>query len=152
MITTELILTLAIFLLYLTLRAESRKTEKKVELFLFHWERKLWKRYKKALSGIAAQARIEGKVAEKIAYRAFNMASTANLGIIALQKTLPKVRIHTKQEKEQMEAVRAEIDKLFGADEPNDWLYPVLSEEERDVLEKAVEHNKKFPNGEIKDA
>jgi hypothetical protein len=84
------------------------------------------------------------KIAEKMADRAFNMASTANLGVIALQKALAVPRLMTKQQLTRNELAKQSVDKLFDNGGGYDWLRPILSDEELDVLDKAEEHNQKY--------
>lgn len=76
-------------------------------------------------------------IAEKMADRAFNMASTANLGVVALQKALVVPRIMTKQQVAQNHLAKNGVDKLFTQNGSFDWLRPILSDEENDLLDEA---------------
>jgi hypothetical protein len=79
-----------------------------------------------------------------MADRAFNMASTANLGVVALQKSLALPKIMTKQQAQQNQLAKEGVDKLFSGVGGFDWLRPLLSEEELDILDKAEQHKEKF--------
>ena len=86
---------------------------------------------------------ISAKIAEKTADRAFNMASSANLGVIALQKSLATPRLLTKTQATRNGLAKKEVDELFSNNGPLDWLYPVASDEEREVLDKIREEKDK---------
>lgn len=88
------------------------------------------------------------KIAEKTADRAFSMASSANLGVVALQQALRVPRLMTKQQGLQNKTAKSAVNELFGGElDPAkfDWLYPALNEEERDVIDKARDHLEKHP-------
>ncbi len=78
-------------------------------------------------------------IAEKMAERAFNMASSSNLGVVALQKALALPRLMTKPQVKQNELAKNSVDKIFSSDGKFDWLRPILSEEDLDILDKAEE-------------
>lgn len=84
---------------------------------------------------------LSSKIAEKMAERAFNMASSANLGVVALQKSLQVPRIATKQQTLQNQLAKDNVDKLFSSKGTFDWLRPILSEEELEVLDKVENGN-----------
>jgi len=91
-------------------------------------------------------------IAEKFAERAFSLASTANLSCMYLQKSLatrPAFVSHQKQL--QNEVIQAEVQKAVGGTTQDmagfDWLYPCLSEEERDLIDKALDHSAKYKEG-----
>lgn len=98
----------------------------------------------KRLCGQIQDVVIKSSLAEKMADRAFNMASTANLGVVALQKSLALPKIMTKQQTQQNQLANKEVEKLFSGVGGFDWLRPLLSEEELDILEKAEQHKEKF--------
>jgi hypothetical protein len=98
----------------------------------------------KKLQGVISDAVIKSALAEKMADRAFNMASTANLGVVALQKSLALPKIMTKQQAQQNQLAKEGVDKLFSGVGGFDWLRPLLSEEELDILDKAEQHKEKF--------
>ena len=88
-------------------------------------------------------------IAEKMAERAFNLASSANLGVVALQKSLVVPRIITKPVAQQNQLAKDQVNGLFSKQADGsgfDWLRPILSDEELDILDKVEEHNKKFSN------
>ena len=82
---------------------------------------------------------IRSVIAEKMADRAFNMASSANLGVVALQKALVVPRLMTKPQAKQNELAKNDVDKIFSSDGKFDWLRPILSDEDLDILDKAEE-------------
>lgn len=86
---------------------------------------------------------IRSVIAEKMAERAFNMASSSSLGVIALQKALVVPRLMTKQQGKQNELAKNEVDKIFTANGNFDWLRPILSDEDLDILDKAEEDFRK---------
>lgn len=78
---------------------------------------------------------IVAKMAEKTADRAFNLASSANLGVIALQKSLAVPRIMTKTQATQNRLAKQTVDELFTTGDKFDFLRPILSDEELNVLD-----------------
>ena len=93
---------------------------------------------------------MKAKLAEKLADRAFNMASAANLGVVALQKSLAvRSRYVSKEQSLKNEVAKKEVDNLFSNSNGFDWLRPILSDEELDVLDKAEDHARKFQNEEV---
>ena len=84
---------------------------------------------------------ISAKIAEKFAERAFNMASAANLGVVALQKSLATPKIMTAQQSIKNQLAKKEVDKLFSTDGGFDFLRPILSDEENDILD-SIEQQK----------
>lgn len=93
--------------------------------------------------GLIEKALRRAAIADKVAERAFNLASTANLGVVALQRTLSQPRFVNKQSLTRNALAKKEVDALFGS-EGFDWLYPVLDDESRDLLDKAKDHHEKF--------
>jgi len=119
----------------------------KVERYL---QKILWKPFKipelKSLNGKIDKMYLSSKIAEKFAERAFNMASSANLGVIALQKSLAQPRIMTKHQTVRNELAKNEVDKLFTTEGNFDFLRPILSDEENDLLDEMEKHNLKNGN------
>lgn len=95
----------------------------------------------KQLRGRLDKMYISAKIAEKMAERAFNLASTANLGVVALQKSLVLPKLATKQQLQSNQLAKDNVDKLFSSGGTFDWLRPILSDEELDILDKAQETN-----------
>lgn len=94
---------------------------------------------------------IRAVIAEKMAERAFNMASTANLGVVALQKSLAVPRLMSKKQLNQNELAKDQVNGLFSNQVDGsgfDWLRPILSDKENDILDKVSEHNAKFNTNE----
>lgn len=83
-------------------------------------------------------------IAEKMAERAFNMASSANVGIVILQKSLAVPRPLSRQQGLQNKLAKEGVDKLFTTASSFDWLTPLLSDEELEIIEKAKELNEKY--------
>lgn len=93
---------------------------------------------------------ISAKIAEKMADRAFNMASSANLGVIALQKSLARPMFMTKQQGLQNEMARKKVDDLFLSGDKFDYLRPLLSDEENELVDKVLDERAKreYTNGQ----
>lgn len=139
-----------------------------VALFLLNKQLTALRQYCKALSGYVARVnsrpvpkinykQIEGlmnrtytkaAIAEKMGERAFNMASASNLGVIALQKALVVPRIMTRAQQKQNQLAKNGVDKLFTTKGGFDFLKPVLSDEDLEILEKMEEVNGKVAESE----
>jgi len=89
----------------------------------------------KELFGKMDKMYIRSVIAEKMAERAFNMASTANLGVLALQKALQVPRVLNKQQGVKNQLAKNDIDKLFNNSGTFDYLRPILSDEENELLD-----------------
>lgn len=102
------------------------------------------------IKGLMESSLRKAAIAEKFAERAFSLASTANLGVVALQKTLQtRPRLVTKESSTRNELAKKEVDSLFGGTGNFDWLRPVLSDEENDLLDQVEAHNLKHGNGKV---
>jgi hypothetical protein len=88
---------------------------------------------------------LKAKVSEKLAERAFNTANSASLGVIALQKALQTPRLLTKHQSQRNQLAKNEIDTLFHEGGGFDFLRPVLSDQENDLLDEIEKH--KLKNG-----
>lgn len=100
------------------------------------------------IEGKMNQLMIQSKLAEKMADRAFNMASSANVGIVVLQRALAVPRLMTKAQGVRNEVAKNGVEAVFTKEGNMDWLRPILSDEENDLLDKAEElHNKEIMNG-----
>ena len=104
------------------------------------------------------QAHIKVAIASKFAERAFSMASTANVACMALQRSLQVRKVYTpKPQLIANEIAQKEVSKAVGGsvDYSNiDWLYPTLSEDERDIVDNAIrlaEKNKLNGDSTIKE-
>lgn len=102
-----------------------------------------------SLKGEITVALRKSAIAEKFAERAFSLASTANLSCMYIQKSLatrPAFVSHQKQL--QNEIIQTEVQKAIGGTTQDmagfDWLYPCLSDEERDLIDKALDHSAKY--------
>ena len=89
----------------------------------------------KELFGRVDKMHIRSVIAEKMAERAFNMASSANLGVLALQKALQVPRVLNKQQGVKNQLAKNDIDKLFNNSGTFDYLRPILSDEENELLD-----------------
>lgn len=102
----------------------------------------------KRLEGRFNKVLIASKVSEKTANRAFALASSANVGIGVLSKTLtsrPKIVGKTQIVKDQ--AAKAALGDIFGGEE-SEWLKPLLTDDEIELLEEANRQaNKSRQNG-----
>lgn len=95
------------------------------------------------INGKLEQVYRKAAIAEKLAERSFNIASSATLGVIALQKTLAVPRIASKPMLQRNLLAKNEIDKLFTTEGSYDFLRSELSEEELEVLDKLEEQKLK---------
>lgn len=86
---------------------------------------------------------IRSVVAEKMASRAWNTANSATLGVIALQKTLVVPRLLTKEQTIKNKLAKNDIDKLFTTQGNYDYLRPLLSDEDLELLDKIEEEKMK---------
>jgi hypothetical protein len=80
---------------------------------------------------------VEAKVTEKLSSRAFNLANSATLGVVALQKALAVPRVLTKEQGELNAVAKEEVDELFKVGGTMEWMKPLMSEDELDAYEKA---------------
>lgn len=104
----------------------------------------------KEFDGRLTKMYIAAKVAEKTAERAFNMASSATLSCIAIQKSLQTPKIMTKKQLEKNLLAKTQVDKILGDDDMFTWLRPVLGEEENEVLDQVLEEKRKAEyNGDM---
>lgn len=106
------------------------------------------KKKQNQVEGLLKQVQIQAKVSSKLSERAFNLSSSANLAVMHLQKSLA-VRPAFVPRKKQIanESTQNQvINDVGGAPEHSgfDWLYPVLSEEERELLDNAVAYRAKL--------
>ena len=110
------------------------------------------KKHEARIKGECTKMYISAKIAEKVADRAFNMASSANLGVIAMQKALVQPRLMTKEQLQRNQLAKKQIDEIFSeGDEVLNMLRPVASEEELEVIDKILEDKqRKQMNGEAK--
>lgn len=106
-------------------------------------------RLKKYL-GVKEQHWRKVAIAEKMAERAFNMASSANLGVVALQKALQVPRVMNKAQLDQNGLAKRQVDELFSGETGFDWLRPILSNDENEILDKIEEEKRRKMNGEHK--
>lgn len=98
-------------------------------------------KYSKKIIGQLNQLSLKVKLSEKVSDRAFNMASSANLGVIALQKSLQVPRVINKQQGLKNQLAKNDVDKLFSNQGNFDYLRPILSDEENDLLDN-IERDK----------
>lgn len=110
-----------------------------------------WKAFDEAMEGKVKQVRVEAKIAEKMADRAFNMASTANLGVVALQKALAQPRLLTKPQVTQNQVASEGVNRLFNTGGSFDWLKPILSDEDLEVIEEIERKKEEQMNGNHED-
>lgn len=118
-------------------------------------ESKIWeerKKWKAEVKGGFTKMYISAKIAEKTAERAFNLASSANLGVIALQKSLVVPRVITRTQATQNQLAKKTIDELFsGNDDILDFLRPTATDDELEVIDKIQDERRKAAmNGEHK--
>lgn len=88
------------------------------------------------LKGQMQHLAVKAAVSEKMAHRAFQVASAASLGVIALQKTLPLPRLPERGDAVKNHLASKEIDKLFTKNGSFELLKPILDDESLDFLDK----------------
>jgi hypothetical protein len=156
-ILTTLIDLLLIFIIFMqrqelqaTLSAYAKIRDKQLGLTQkIRWElvdRKIYKYAKREIDkmvGLREAATRKAAIAEKTADRAFNMASSANLGVIALQKALAVPRLLTKEQGQRNELAKQNIDALFSGSDALDFLKPIATEDELLAIEKIQEDKRK---------
>lgn len=89
------------------------------------------------------QAQIKAAIAEKMADRAFSMASSANLGIVALQKALVAPRLITKPQLINNQLAKKGVDQLFSIDNEIEFMRPLMTDDEIEVYEKMKKEKEK---------
>lgn len=122
--------------------ALARLSKRKYEKYTFggtqHIHRKVFLTDKRT-PALLEQAQRRAAIAEKYADRAFTMASTATLGVIALQKSLAVPKIMTKRQTAQNALAKKQVDDLMAGSGQFDYMRPILSDEENDILDKLEE-------------
>lgn len=104
------------------------------------------------IEGRRTKMYISAKIAEKFAERAFTMASTANLGVIALQKTLQTPRFMHKEQSQRNQLAKNEIEELYNGTDSNgshDYLSSVpefLTKDEQQIFDIIEEQRMKEAN------
>lgn len=88
-----------------------------------------------SFSGQVKKTHMECRIATKFAERANSLASSANIGVAILQRSLSVKKPNTAEQASKNRFVLSELAKKN--DEAVDWLEPVLSEEEREIVEFA---------------
>lgn len=127
------------------------EVENLISVEMKHYKRMFWKQINK-LYGIRNKNDITAKVAEKFAERAFTMASTANLGVIALQKTLQTPRFMTKEQSQRNQLAKNEVEELYNGEDSNgshDYLASIpefLTKDEQQIFDIIEEQRMKEAN------
>lgn len=121
-------------------------------VYMQDYLRKYETRIEKRITGVINKTTLKAKTAEVLADRSFNMASSANLAIMALQRTLT-VRPTFVPKKKQLEnevAQKEVMTAIGGTPDYSgfDWLRPILGPDELDIIDKAMEHAERFQNGD----
>lgn len=87
------------------------------------------------LQGLLTKLTIEAKVSKEIAKRAFNMASSSQVCVATLQTAIAKKpRGYQAEVKESVASKK--IGEELGGEDINDFLYAVMTEEERHKIDK----------------
>lgn len=101
--------------------------------------------------GVVQAWRVKAKVSEKLSERAFSLASSANLAIMALQRTLQtRPQYATKKQQIQNEVAQQDVMETVGGTTDYsgfDWMYPILDDEERELIDNARALKEKYANG-----
>jgi len=135
MIYMTIILLINLWLLFLIYRVDTKKS-----LVKNYYSCKIEKiDCSKEIQGKLDKYYINAKIAEKMAERSFTMASTASLGVIALQKALATPRYLSKDALKRNELAKREVDKIFSNDGKLEYLRDFATDEEREVLDQIIE-------------
>ena len=87
------------------------------------------------VEGLLTKLTIEAKVSKEIASRAFNMASSSQVCAATLQTAIArKPRGYQAEVKESVASKK--ISEELGGEDINDFLYAVMTEEERQKIDK----------------
>ena len=104
--------------------------------------------FKKKLYGEIEQVKIKVKVSEKLSDRAFSLASSANLGLMAVQRTLVvRPAYASKKQMIKNELAQQQVtEAIVGIKKPEDidysevdWMYAALDDDERELVDRARE-------------
>ena len=97
----------------------------------------------RSLEGIVAKAAFKARLSEKMAERAFSMASSSNVAVTTLSKALGgRPKFISKEQLLKDEMVKEQLSELFGQDEA-EFLKPLLDDEEIELIEQAQAQYKK---------
>lgn len=108
-------------------------------------------RIDRQLCGKLDSYRVKSAVAAKLADRAFSMASSANVALVSLSKALQtRPQRYTKQDLTADQMVSKKVNDAVGAN-IGEWLRPVMSDAELDLLDKAQDYLARHSNGEIQE-
>jgi hypothetical protein len=101
----------------------------------------IYKRPIGALQGLISKLTIQSKIATKTADRAFNLASSANIGNAIIAKTLQsRPRTPTRENLLENDLVKKKIEDQFNnGGDFFDYLRPTLSNDEIEALETIQE-------------
>lgn len=109
----------------------------------------------KHIHGIINQAKIRGKVSEKLAERAFSLSNNTALAIMHLQKTLAVRPAYVPRKKQvENEKIQKDINKVLGGNvdySEFDMLYTILGNEERELVDNALLNASKYNGDPSKD-
>ncbi len=95
------------------------------------------------LKGVADKALFKARISEKLAERAFTLASSANVGVSIVSSALgTRPKPLTKEQLLQNEVATEKLKDLFGQDEA-EYLKPLLDDEEVELLESAQKQYEK---------
>jgi hypothetical protein len=149
-ILIDLLLVVAIGCLWWMLRLEKQQRRNIPRYFSnrIHEEMSSRERgFEVRIRGLLTKTHIKASIAGKMAEKAHSLATGAALGVAVLQKVLPRLRPATKEQEKQQAHVKEELHKLFSDERISDYLRPVLSAEDLDILEKSEDHFEKFNSG-----
>lgn len=131
---------ICLFILVCLLKLEIRKLWELIELHTktLHIHNEVLescnRKYNK-ISGLLTKLTIEAKVSKEIAKRAFNMASSSQVCVATLQTAIAKKpRGYQAEVKESVASKK--ISEELGGEDINDFLYAVMTEEERQKIDK----------------
>lgn len=117
------------------------KINEEVVSLLLEGQKEL-KRSIEVLTGISQKTQVDARVATKFSERANSLASSANIGVAILQRGLTvKKPTQTAEQNLKNRHILTELAKKD--DETVDWMEPILSEEEREIVNFARTRNGK---------
>ena len=91
------------------------------------------------LHDISCKVLIETSITDRLASRAFNLANSATLGVVALQKALAIPRPLTTEQGALNTVAKEEVDELFKVGGTMEWMKPLMTEDELEAYEKALD-------------
>lgn len=149
-----LFLTFLNLMMALRIRQQSKRNEAWSRYLRAIWDadkdiiEKQERRLQAICLGRTAAVEIKASVSEKLAERAFSLASSANVALMGIQRALQTrpVQLSRRQQIGNEVGQKKVMEAVGGAGNYSgfDWIYPILSEEERNIVDNALEHEQRY--------